>query len=357
MAAGLVESKTNGYSSHDLDQDALASAYDALIKLKDAVLAGEHPRLKLSAAARDRILAAVRTEPSQLLNGAAPPVTNGFASYARDLPSTFVGNDSAFAANSKSHANGTLTQQQQKPALPAPQKPTTASGINPLLLTKSDDLIRAETHLKRQRIEQKIERDAKDAGEQRRHGARDKDFGAEPASLVNLQEIFDKALELVKPISGIHPVLAPHDESSTSFDENSYYSSQVNDWSSESAASNAAGTNTAITSSTANGLHQAQPVASVTGHAFPGLASSVSHSNARAPAFDQLDKQAHASLQPNGSPQQARSHFYAQDSEDVYEPDGEESDYSPPAADAFTDADVDAMDIDDDGRECTDMMN
>ena len=74
---------------------------------------------------------------------------------------------------------------------------THTGGIDPVLLTKSDDLIRAETHLKRQRIEKQV----KEHADQKKQIAR-RDADAE-ASLTDLPDILQKAWEIVKPVSGL----------------------------------------------------------------------------------------------------------------------------------------------------------
>lgn len=78
--------------------------------------------------------------------------------------------------------------------------------------------------LKRQRIE----RELKDQYDAKKGQGRDKDFVLDLESRLDVSEILAKALELVKPISGLTTSTNRNSSASDSFDENSYYSSQDN---------------------------------------------------------------------------------------------------------------------------------
>ena len=334
MAAAASHARVNGYSSADHDGEALAGFYEQLSKLKDAVLTDSHPRLKLSATARARLRSSGRKEIAPNGSNHGSELVNG---SARDAYEHNIG---AFGRN-QTVQKGFL----QQPSTTTPlAKPTSSSGIDPVLLTKSDDLVRAEAQLKRQRIEREI----KDTWDQRKH-TRDRDVISEPQSLFTLSEILLQALELVKPVSGLPTAANAQDTASDSFDENSYYSSQANDWSSEQSTvskTSPQSTRDAVTQP------QGKAVPSDVPHTLPGLASNAPHSSTRACEIDRLDKQQYAALHSDGSPVHPQgSQHLAQDPNDMYDSEGEESDYSPPAADAFTDGDADGelMDLDDDG--------
>jgi hypothetical protein len=116
------------------------------------------------------------------------------------------------------------SQRTQPPSRFSPKH--SSSGIDPILLTKSDQLIKAELQLKRQQIERALN----DQVDRRiRYG--DKDNNSEEARH-DCEDIFRKAQELVKPVSGFQAV-ATNSEENESFDENSYYSSKANSWGSE----------------------------------------------------------------------------------------------------------------------------
>lgn len=334
-ATARMETKINGHGPLVQNDAALGGFYENLLSLRDVILANEHPRLKLSASARQRL---------QISGPLRTAVTNGTHPSKPQSAETVVQNGSAHALNGI-HAAYTA-QQPQVPTHATSQKPFSSSEIDPVLLTKSDDLIRAETHLKRQRIERSL----KDEWELRKHAPRDRDFGTEPASLFSLSEIMNKALEIVKPLSGLRPVAVARDPSSDSFDENSYYSSQVNDWSSEQSA---APNRDQLHGAQALKKKHDQSAVHAAVETFPGLASSTSHAGAPGIEFERshnqpllatgLAERSHPTLQ-NQPP--------FQDHMDVYDLNDEESDYTPPAADAFTDADADAegeaMELDDD---------
>lgn len=299
----MASAQVNGHKEHD----AQAAFLDQWLQLKDAVLADRHPRFKLPAAVKERLQPAIKAASTSTHTSAAqlPGLSNGSGS-AR-LPSGSHNSSAASLVNTKAFAQNTST---------AAGLAASKSGIDPVLLTKSEDLIRAEMQLKRQRIERQL----KDSADQRKHGFRARD-NEETAPLVALTETLKRALEIVKPISGLEPPANAQTAASDSFDENSYYSSQANDWSSEDASPKGR------KAEAASSLHQTA-----------GLASNASKNHAF--SVERLDRQ---------PPPQ--SHTLNQiDAETTYDAEREDSDeYSPPAADAFSgpDADADAMDIDD----------
>ncbi|KAG9616895.1 hypothetical protein KCU64_g23152, partial [Aureobasidium melanogenum] len=121
-----------------------------------------------------------------------------------------------------------------------------------------------------------------------------------------------------RPISGLKPPANAQTTASDSFDENSYYSSQANDWSSE------------------EGSPKKRAEAT-------GLAGSAPLSKQHPVDVEHGDKQHHS------------LHTLDQhESETLYDAEREDSEeYSPPDANAFSgpDADADAMDLDDDSSE------
>lgn len=297
----MASAQVNGYRPAVAEQHVQAAFYDQWLQLKEAVLADKHARFKLPAAVRQRLQSAV--EPSSTSNYAsalqlpglshAPSRETAMLSSPQGAAAARLGNAQAFSQNA-STASGTIASK---------------SGIDPVLLTKSEDLIRAEIQLKRQRIERQL----KDAAEQRRHTPFFKNQ-EDMAPLVGLTETFEKALEMVRPISGLKPPANAQTAASDSFDENSYYSSQANDWSSE------------------EGSPKKKAEAT-------GLASSAPLSKQHPVDVEHHDKQQHT-LQT----------LDQHESETLYDAEREDSEeYSPPDANAFSgpDADADAMDLDD----------
>ena len=104
-------------------------------------------------------------------------------------------------------------------SLSTPRPPASASEFNPVLLTKSDDLLRAEVALQRQRLEKVL----RDQFEQKRLDSRKKPAPAEA------KPDFDAAALLAKAVESTKSMAAKDDSASDSFDENSFYSSRAPD--------------------------------------------------------------------------------------------------------------------------------
>ncbi|ROT38678.1 hypothetical protein SODALDRAFT_339991 [Sodiomyces alkalinus F11] len=111
--------------------------------------------------------------------------------------------------------------------------------IDPVLLEKSDDLVKAEIQLQRQRIERSLREDA----EQRR-AALKASAQLEPLPDFDINDVLSKALTLVQasaslPVDTNSAANRNTSAASDSFDENSYYSSQHNSPDSSHAGSSA----------------------------------------------------------------------------------------------------------------------
>ncbi|KAF2472920.1 uncharacterized protein BDR25DRAFT_302513 [Lindgomyces ingoldianus] len=190
---------------------------DKLLQIRDEVLGSKHARIHLP----PKVLEQVAPRPAQQTPPfPSRPTTNGTPNGSHS--------SHPFPPRPESSLQHYLpVSGYSSPAQPA-QRPYTSksasSGIDPVLLTKSDHLIRAELQLKRQQIE----RGLKDQFDKK---GREKDNAIEEAQL-DVEGVLAKATELVKPLSGLQ-IAANHSESSESFDENSYYSSQAYSWSSE----------------------------------------------------------------------------------------------------------------------------
>ena len=101
-------------------------------------------------------------------------------------------------AGQSSKREDDLTQAHNKPngvPVPTSSQPTSnVSEFNPVLLTKSDDLIRAETLLKRQRLEKAL----RDQFEQKRADARKKPAPPESKPDFDLPGIFARVTGTAK---------------------------------------------------------------------------------------------------------------------------------------------------------------
>ena len=179
--------------------------YEKILKLRDEIFAGSHPRLSVPAHAVQ--------PPAQSLSQShlnIPPTYPSSASQNR-LANTQPKREED-AARSQTRPNGAFN--------PSTQPTSNVSEFDPVLLTKSDDLVRAEIQLKRQRLEKGL----RDQFEQKRFDARKKPAPAEAKPDFDLQAILTKASDIVKDFS-------PKDDGSASdsVDENSFYSSRAPD--------------------------------------------------------------------------------------------------------------------------------
>ena len=217
------------------DQEEL---YDHLVKLRDVVIAGKHSLFRLPDPTVAE-LKALLIPPSTQDHGSTSPQLNGAI------------NESAFATNhtqlQQSSSFSTFTTglpglqasspyfQNSQSTLPS-TKPASTTTLDPIFLEKSDSLVRAEGQLKRQRLD----RDLQAQIEQRKHATRDKEPTSDAPSLIDVDLVYLNALQRVNPISGLKEEAKQGTAASSSFDENDYYSSQVqSDWSSEAGSSKA----------------------------------------------------------------------------------------------------------------------
>lgn len=98
-----------------------------------------------------------------------------------------------------------------------------ASEINPILLTKSDDLVRAELGLQRQRLERTL----RDQLELRKQESKQKPSAQDTKPDFDVSEVLKQAQEIVRPVSLTDP--SETAGQNDSFDDNSYYSSKAPD--------------------------------------------------------------------------------------------------------------------------------
>ncbi|KAF2136782.1 uncharacterized protein K452DRAFT_292112 [Aplosporella prunicola CBS 121167] len=290
--------QVNGDGLCDPNTRRYAEFYAQLLRIRDDVYAGKHPRLKVPDGVPEKVAAQfVQSRPSPT----SRPATNGTSSSTvPPAHPSYTSQGSSPYISTPIHSYPRPSSSQRPPSL----KPS-SSGIDPVLLTKSDDLVRAEIQLKRQRIERVL----KDQVDQKRNQSRDGDFGGHTDARLDVSDIFAKALALVPPVSGLRPEANRNSPASDSFDENSYYSSQANSWTSDEREGS---TNGAMASAAETAQGKLGDDAR-TGNA--GGVNGASPAGAQERAMSQTDN--------------------VNDDTDMLE-DGEESDYEPPAADAFT---------------------
>lgn len=193
--------------------------YEKILNLRDEVFSGTHPRLKLATAAASKVASNSVAVQSQAVAG--PHATNGVTPVLK-------------SSNAKESTHPGLTPLpittinalSPKPSWKAADVKRGTSGFDPILLTKSDDLIREEMKLERQRLERSLEEQA----QQKRLGARERFSDIEALPDFDVSEVLNRARELVKPLESSDKNVANGIASSSdSLDDNTFYSSQVND--------------------------------------------------------------------------------------------------------------------------------
>lgn len=188
--------------------------YHKIVKFRDSILSGDHPRIKIPAPA------AAKVQGSQQLAAQSPASA---ATNSRNEQIGFVSsNMESFKANSQQPAVAMPPAHKASDAAAPRHQPSSITQIDPLLLTKSDELIKAEFHLRRQRLEKALKEEIET------HRIANK-AQEQAAGDLDLSDILAKALTLVQASAPplIEADLAANASvSSDSFDENSFYSSQ-----------------------------------------------------------------------------------------------------------------------------------
>jgi len=185
--------------------------YQRIVQFKDAVLAGTHPRVKIpphlaakSTNSTRHVPSPTNSTPNSSYVAKPPPYT---ATQTQDQHSYFTNPTSNRTPSSvNGHAN--------KPG---------KSEIDPIFLQKSDDLIKAEMMLQRQRLERSL----RDQIEDQRHKAKALLQTSESLPNFDISEVLVKAQALVNPspATPTEPAIATGDtvaDVSDSFDENSF---------------------------------------------------------------------------------------------------------------------------------------
>jgi hypothetical protein len=188
--------------------------YEKILKISHDIFAGTHPRLKVPEQF-------VCKTPSRTLQSSIAPASleHGGAQQAKTAPA-----ESSLTESRLSHIKPTSSSSIASPA--SSIAPKSASGIDPIFLTKSDDLVRAEIQLQRKRIENAL----KEQAERSKFDNRQKTAAHEGRPDVDISDVLNQALEIVKPlpspdVSGTNDATIPSD----SVDENSLYSSRAPD--------------------------------------------------------------------------------------------------------------------------------
>lgn len=191
--------------------------YDRIVQFRDSILAGKHARIKVPAQSSGKV------QSSQHVARELPAAAASHASndYRLDNLHSFKANSQQPAVVVSNVASSTSTSGISKPF------GSGTTQIDPLLLTKSDELIKAELNLRRQRLERSLREEL----DERRVASKAALQAAEQAADFDLSDILAKALTLVQatappPLPANAHMAANASDSSDSFDENTFYSSQ-----------------------------------------------------------------------------------------------------------------------------------
>lgn len=224
MVTSTVAVHTNGVKVTDSKSKEVLE-YETLLSLRGEIYANTHPRLNVPV-----------QPPKQGMNHASglskpsPRLQNG----VHKLPSSSMQNG-VHKPPKETHATPQRSKSVHAPAstykapntqLPASSRPASgSSGLDPIFLTKSEVLVKAELHQKRQRIERAL-----DELNQNRVMARQRLFEQAALPSFDVTKVLQDAQQIVKPINpvennGTNPTPSPSD----SFDEKDFYSSQMND--------------------------------------------------------------------------------------------------------------------------------
>ncbi len=215
VAAGM-QAPVNGLPPRPIEVNE-ALEYEKILSIYRQVIAGHHPRLKLSGPVNAQAPASL-DQPSSQLPSTTPAPPLSVSALPTPLPSLQSTDTVKEPPTTAASLSGPPLSSQ-----PVLSKPP-ASELDPIFLTKSDDLVKAEIQLQRQRVERAL----REQVEQKRIDARNKPSFAEAKPDFDVADVLTKALNLVKPVL----FDAPHtlnENGNDSFDENSFYSSKAPD--------------------------------------------------------------------------------------------------------------------------------
>ncbi|KAJ9304257.1 hypothetical protein DTO217A2_6221 [Paecilomyces variotii] len=197
--------------------------YEKILRISDEIFSGTHPRLKVP----QQFVRKVNPRNPQTPPVTQPQVTAVEPSTTAQSKAELPFPPSSRPANTQATTPLNGSAAASSTATPSRIVPKPASEIDPIFLTKSDDLVRAEMQLQRQRVERVL----REQLEQRRVEARQKASVQEGKPDFDVSDVLSKALEIVKPVAapadvhGTNGQTAPSD----SYDDNSFYSSRAPD--------------------------------------------------------------------------------------------------------------------------------
>lgn len=204
--------------------------YERILNLREEVFAGKHPRLKVpvplnTESSKYPIKPPSAMPSSQMQNGVQKPAQTSHLQVPHTKPTE--------SKDSRSPVPGSNSFTNRPPnTVSTPVPGSGPAAIDPIFLTKSEVLVKAELQQKRQRIERALE----DQVSQAKVVSRMKTSDQEAVPDFDVTEVLRKAQEIVKPFKPVESNAANRTASSSdSFDENTFYSSQMNESTTEEA--------------------------------------------------------------------------------------------------------------------------
>lgn len=215
----------NGGSDLQQPDDAEVREYEKILNIRDQIFSGNHPRLKVPPHVVRKITPrSVQASPVSGFHGAPGPssIPKSNPQWASHSGATWKNSNSSSLNNSP--PAGSVSAVNHTPASRISAKAT--SEIDPIFLTKSDDLVRAEIQLQRQRIERTL----RDQVEKQKIEATRQTLAQDANPDFDVASVLEKALEIAKPVEPTDVQRANRNTTaSDSFDENSFYSSRAPD--------------------------------------------------------------------------------------------------------------------------------
>lgn len=242
-AAGgsVMHDQPNGVKLTNGEGTDHSTEYERILKVREEVFAGKHPRLKvppiqLNAEETSKKVvnhALPSAMPSaQLPNGVhhSLPLPHPAPAAPPSRPSTKFQATHTKPTESKDSRppipNSSSSTQRPLNTMSRPASGSGPAAINPIFLTKSEVLVKAELQQKRQRVERALE----EQYNQTNVVARMKTFQQDAVPDFDVTEVWRKAQEIVKPFKTVESNAANRTASSSdSFDDNTFYSSQMNE--------------------------------------------------------------------------------------------------------------------------------
>ncbi|PYH94220.1 hypothetical protein BO71DRAFT_399093 [Aspergillus ellipticus CBS 707.79] len=216
MATAQIPPASGGSISTRLPASEEVQEYEKILRISDDIFSGTHPRLKVPQQF-------VRKPAARPLPASTPAQVKTGGGQLKASPKSQPPSAPSSASKPANWEAPGVGGVPSAPTGPSRKVPKPASEIDPIFLTKSDDLVRAELQLQRQRVERVL----REQLEQKRQESRQKASLQDAKPDFDVSDVLVKAFEMVNPSPSVEAPGAG--DGSDSFDENSFYSSRAPD--------------------------------------------------------------------------------------------------------------------------------